>query len=92
MCDTAGELPDRFHLLALPQGFLGQRAFVDFAGDALFQCGVEVAKALLACAQLLEAVARIVLATAPAQGRLDEADERRRVERPLEERDVAQCA
>ena len=81
--DAAGQLAERLELLGLVQ--LRHRRLV--LGGALLDTLLEVGGELV---QFLEPCARLILPAAAAQRRLGEADERGRMERPLEEGDVAE--
>ena len=82
--DAAGQLAQRLQLLRFVQ--LGQRDLM------LARCAPRPAAPASArqVVQLLEPRARLILAAAAAQRRAGEADQRRRVERPFEEGDVAE--
>ena len=86
----AGELADCLHLLALAQRLLGCHELTRAFFDAALQLRGKVPQRPLAFAYFLEAAAGVVLAAARTQRRSREADERRRMERPLEEGDVAE--
>ena len=101
---AAGELADRFQLLQLAQLVLGAVALGDLRkqlvmgmlelGGALLDPALELVvhllQAQLALAQILEQRARLVLAATAPYGRARHAHQRGGMERPLDERHVAQ--
>ena len=83
MGDAAGELAERLELLRLVELLERALALRGTRLDSLLELGGERV-------QLLEPCARLILAATAAQRRAGEADQGGRMERPLEEGDVAQ--
>ncbi len=95
--DAGGELADGFQPLGLAQHGLDPLALGDLAGELAVGAG-ELGRALLhpalelglAGADRLDPVAGLVLSPAAPERGLDHADQSGRMERPLQEGDVAQ--
>ena len=99
MRDTAGQLADRLHLLRLTQSRLGALALGDLRQQPLVR-GFELARSF--SHQALQALGGplpveqmapyLILAAPGAQRGLNGADQRDRMDRPLQKRDVLQQA
>ena len=88
--ETAGQLSDRLHLLALTQRLFRRHEFVRALLYTALQVRGKLPQRPLACAYFLEPASRVILPAARAQRGARETDQRRRMKRPLEERDIAE--